>query len=147
MNFPTLSLLLFKPTKSRGRLRPPQPTPRAVPVKPSNKMYLISFLGGLDDSLILASDTSKMSQLNTWLLPHLQSSGRSYWALCWRASAHGWSSQTFHSYCDDKGPTVTIVSVHESHGTYIFGGYNDNSWKCMLLLLLLLLILLLSLLS
>ncbi|CAH3131419.1 unnamed protein product, partial [Porites lobata] len=80
---------------------------------------------GLDDSVILANDASKISQLNTWLLPHLQSSERSYWKLCYRASNHGWSSQTFHSYCDNKGPTVTIVRV----GIYIFGGYNDNSWQ------------------
>ena len=88
---------------------------------------LLFFLpGGLNDSVILANDASKISQLNTWLLPHLQSSERSYWNLCYRASNHGWSSQTFHSYCDNKGPTVTIVRV----GIYIFGGYNDNSWQC-----------------
>ncbi|CAH3197867.1 unnamed protein product, partial [Porites evermanni] len=81
---------------------------------------------GLDDSVILANDASKISQLNTWLLPHLQSPDRSYWQLCYRASNHGWSSQTFHSYCDNKGPTVTIVRV----GIYIFGGYSDKSWKC-----------------
>ena len=87
----------------------------------------VSSLGGLDDSQILAGDTSKINQLNTWLLPRLQSSDRSYWALCWRASSYGWGSQTFHSYCDDKGPTVTIVGV----GSYIFGGYTDQSWRCM----------------
>ena len=89
--------------------------------------WLTFFLpGGLGDSVILANDASKISQLNTWLLPHLQSQDRSYWKLCYRASNHGWSSQTFHSYCDNKGPTVTIVRV----GIYIFGGYNDNSWQC-----------------
>ena len=82
--------------------------------------------GGLDDSLILANDASKISQLNTWLLPHLQSPDRSYWQLCYRASNHGWSSETFHRNCDNKGPTVTIVRV----GIYIFGGYSDKSWKC-----------------
>ncbi|CAH3131432.1 unnamed protein product, partial [Porites lobata] len=80
---------------------------------------------GLDDSVILANDASKISQLNTWLLPHLQSPDTSYWKLCYRASNHGWRSRTFHSYCDNKGPTVTIVRV----GIYIFGGYNDNSWQ------------------
>ena len=83
--------------------------------------------GGLDNSVILAGDTSNIAQLNTWLLPKLQNSDTSYWALCWRASSHGWASSTFHSYCDGDGPTVTIVSVH---GPYIFGGYNDNSWAC-----------------
>ena len=84
------------------------------------------FSGGLDDSVILANDVGKISQLNTWLLPHMQSSDRSYWKLCYRATSHGWRARTFHSYCDNKGPTVTIVR----DGSYIFGGYNDNSWKC-----------------
>ena len=83
------------------------------------------FSGGLDDSVILANDVGKISQLNTWLLPHLQSSDRSYWKLCYRATSHGWRARTFHSYCDNKGPTVTIVR----DGSYIFGGYNDNSWQ------------------
>ena len=90
-------------------------------------VFVSHFLScGLDDSVILANDVGKVSQLNTWLLLHLQSSDRSYWKLCYRATSHCWGSRTFHSYCDNKGPTVTIVRV----GIYIFGGYNDNSWQC-----------------
>ena len=96
-------------------------------LKCSLSVFVLHFLsGGLGDSVILANDVGKRSQLNTWLLPHLQSSDRSYWKLCYRATSHGWRGQTFHSYCDNKGPTVTIVR----DGSYIFGGYNDNSWKC-----------------
>ena len=65
-----------------------------------------------------------MDQLISYLNPVLQSSVRSRFALCWRASADGWLSSTFHSYCDGKGPTVTIIRV----GSYIFGGYTDASW-------------------
>ena len=97
-----------------------------VSFKRMNFWFTFFLPGGLDDSAILANDASKISQLNTWLLPHLQSPDRSYWKLCYRASNHGWRSRTFHSYCDNKGPTVTIVRV----GIYIFGGYNDNSWQC-----------------
>lgn len=79
---------------------------------------------GLNNSQILSGDTSKISKLNDWLAPHLQNSEKSYWALCWRSSSHGWRSRTFHRYCDGKGPTVTIVKV----GNYIFGGYTDKSW-------------------
>ena len=96
----------------------------------SHRVFIIflSFLqGGLDDSRILSGDTSKISQLNNWLLPHLRNSLKSYWALCWRANVHGWSSRTFHSNCDGRGPTVTIIKV----GSYIFGGYTDKSWRCM----------------
>ena len=43
---------------------------------------------------------------------------------CWHAKTDGWAASTFHSNCDGKGPTVTIVQV----GSYIFGGYTDKSW-------------------
>ena len=43
---------------------------------------------------------------------------------CWHAKTDGWAASTFHSICDGKGPTVTIVQV----GRYIFGGYTDKSW-------------------
>ena len=42
----------------------------------------------------------------------------------WHAKTDGWAASTFHSNCDGKGPTVTIVQV----GSYIFGGYTDKSW-------------------
>ena len=44
---------------------------------------------------------------------------------CWRAKTDSWSVSTFHSNCDGKGPTVTIIKV----GSYIFGGYTDVSWS------------------
>ena len=43
---------------------------------------------------------------------------------CWHAKTDGWAASTFHSNCDEKGPTVTIIQV----GNYIFGGYTDVSW-------------------
>ena len=43
---------------------------------------------------------------------------------CWHAKTDGWAASTFHSNCDGKGPTVTIVQV----GSYIFGGYTEKSW-------------------
>ena len=47
-----------------------------------------------------------------------------YWKLCYRATNHGWSSSTFHSYCDGKGNTVTIIKKDQ----YVFGGYTDIPW-------------------
>ena len=46
------------------------------------------------------------------------------WKLCYRASAHGWSSRTFHSRCDGKPHTVTIIRKYQ----YVFGGYTDIAW-------------------
>ena len=47
-----------------------------------------------------------------------------YWKLCYRASQHGWSSRTFHSLCDGKRRTVTIIRKQQ----YVFGGYTDIAW-------------------
>ena len=51
--------------------------------------------------------------------------GQFQWQLCYRASVHGWRAKNFHTMCDNKGPTVTIVKV----GECIFGGYTDKNWK------------------
>ena len=46
------------------------------------------------------------------------------WLLCYRASSHGSSVSTFHSRCDGKMNTVTIVKKDE----YVFGGFTDIPW-------------------
>ena len=48
----------------------------------------------------------------------------SHWLLCWRATLHGWNVSQFHSRCDGKKDTVTIVKK----GAYVFGGYTDIPW-------------------
>jgi hypothetical protein len=45
--------------------------------------------------------------------------------LCYRASLHGWSTQDFHSRCDDIAGTVVLIKV----GNWIFGGYTDQTWQ------------------
>ena len=48
------------------------------------------------------------------------------WKLLYRASEHGYTSESFHDYCDDKGPTLIII---KSSGGWIFGGYTTESWS------------------
>jgi len=45
--------------------------------------------------------------------------------LLYRASRNGWAASNFHSCCDNKGRTVTVVKS----GNYIFGGYTEQDWK------------------
>ena len=78
---------------------------------------------GLRQSVILGNDENHLSTLSNWLHDVAQSKS-SDWKRCWRASVNGWASTTFHSLCDNKGPTVTIIRV----GKYIFGGYTSTSW-------------------
>ena len=83
-------------------------------------------MGALRVSSILGNLNGKyLGQLNSYLDPVLQSPDRSRFVRCWQGKTDGWAASTFHSKCDRKGPTVTIVQV----GSYIFGGYTDKSWE------------------
>ena len=45
--------------------------------------------------------------------------------LLFRASEHKYDRNNFHTYCDDKGPTITIIHNEYDH---IYGGYVSVSW-------------------
>ena len=77
---------------------------------------------GLKNSHIVGQTTGYLANLTNLLKPIVQS--EQDWKLCWRASQDGLDSTQFHSSCDGKSPTITIVKV----GRYIFGGYTSISW-------------------
>ena len=66
-----------------------------------------------------------MGKLISFLDPVLPTASRTDFVRCWHAKTDGWAASTFHSNCDGRGPTVTIVKVNE----YIFGGYTEASWS------------------
>ena len=74
------------------------------------------------DSTILTTEQKEIF-VNNWLKIKLQN-GHSDFVLIYRASRDGWNSSNFHSLCDNKGPTVTVVKS----GNYIFGGYTEQAW-------------------
>lgn len=45
--------------------------------------------------------------------------------LCYRATVDGFQAENFHTKCNNKGPTITIVKS----GSRVFGGYTSTSWK------------------
>ncbi|CAB3995011.1 basement membrane-specific heparan sulfate proteoglycan core -like [Paramuricea clavata] len=71
------------------------------------------------ESDILSGNTYYWRLLKMWI------GGKTTWKLCWRATRDGWAAKTFHSNCDYKKRTVTLVKV----GQYIFGGYATASWE------------------
>ena len=77
---------------------------------------------GFESSVIVGNNRDHLTLLRNWLAP-VAKSVNSLWKRCWRASVDGWAGSTFHSRCDSKGPTVTIIRV----GRYIFGGYTSIS--------------------
>lgn len=48
----------------------------------------------------------------------------SKWTRCYHARSDGFTAHAFHSRCDNKGPTITLVQVKE----FIFGGFLDQNW-------------------
>jgi uncharacterized protein YutE (UPF0331/DUF86 family) len=48
------------------------------------------------------------------------------WSLTYRSSRDGRSARAFHSKCDNKAKTLTIV---KSTDGYIFGGYAEQAWN------------------
>ena len=88
------------------------------------RMFLyVIFAAGLKYSSIVGNSQNFLTWLDKWLKPVTRQS--SYWNRCYQATVNGWSSYTFHSNCDGRGPTVTIIRV----GKYIFGGYTSHSWS------------------
>ena len=89
----------------------------------SSNAAIFHWVTGLEDSVIVGNKKNHLTSLGNWLAP-VATGVYSRWKRCWRASVDGWASSTFHSRCDGKGPTVTIIRV----GRYIFGGYTNRSW-------------------
>ena len=87
--------------------------------------FLLFCIVHLNESTILRNDIKYRMQLTSYLAPVVQSSNRSRFVRCWHATTDGWAASTFHSNCDGKGPTVTIIKVDN----YTFGGYSDVSWS------------------
>ena len=46
------------------------------------------------------------------------------WKRCYSADHSSWNTAEFHSNCDSKGPSLTIIRVRE----YVFGGFVEQSW-------------------
>ena len=83
---------------------------------------LSTLVTGLKNSVIVGDNSEYLSNLTNWINPRRSEND---WELCWRASRDDLDNNKFHSLCDEKGPTITIVKV----GRYIFGGYTSLSWK------------------
>ena len=80
---------------------------------------LLYFTGISINSTILSNIGGFLGNLSHFLAPAVGKPSR--WLLCHRASKHGWVVNPFHTSCDRKKHTVTIIK----NGQYVFGGYTD----------------------
>ena len=82
----------------------------------------VCFLGALIQSNTIQSRSYYFTHFGEIMEPMADSN--SVWKLCYRASFHGWAASIFHSNCDGKRDTVTIIRKDQ----YVFGGYTDIPW-------------------
>ena len=72
-----------------------------------------------EESVILTNEEHRRV-LKGWLPEAM----RGEWRLLFRASRYGFDASMFHSKCDQKGPTITVVKSGEN----IFGGFTEKTW-------------------
>lgn len=71
------------------------------------------------DKIMLTSE--EKSQLQEWICQKRKGK----FTLLYKLSRDGWNATTFHTKCDHKGPTVTVLYNTEYT---VFGGYTSQSW-------------------
>ncbi len=78
---------------------------------------LETFSPWLNGSLILNDEEA------SWLAETIQSSK---FTLLYRATQNGFTANAFHTKCDGKAKTITII---KTNGNYVFGGYTSAAWN------------------
>jgi len=88
------------------------------------KRYLLSdgdLSSGVQIPLLQTKEDNKLMQ--SWLTESLNGKPPKM-TLLYTGTRDGFDNSSFHSKCDNKGPTLTVVSA----GNIICGGYADVSW-------------------
>ncbi|XP_078354273.1 uncharacterized protein LOC144638857 isoform X2 [Oculina patagonica] len=86
------------------------------------------------DSVIVPYASDQRQILINWLMDTRPlTTANSFPFLLYRASRDGWTGAQFHSCCDNKGPTMIVVSgcILNSIGpsSDTFGGYTEERWE------------------
>ena len=79
------------------------------------------------DSLILNennNDINKKSAIINWIKQKTKKNQMKFERI-FLMSQNGSSSKDFHNYCDNKGPTLTIIKTNKNK---LFGGFTSLSW-------------------
>jgi hypothetical protein len=78
--------------------------------------YYLELYGSYGSSILSPSENSYLTSITK--------SRRT--SLLYKATIHGFDGSSFHSRCDGKANTVTIIKTDSN---YVFGGYTAAAWK------------------
>ena len=77
------------------------------------------------NSSIIKNDLEKQNLINDWIKEKMDKDLLKY-EMIYKMSEHGSTAKVFHKYCDNKGPTLTIIKTKSNK---IFGGFTRLDWK------------------
>jgi len=80
---------------------------------------------GLKLSLIINNDINNTKLILDWIKETINKDEIKF-ELIFRMSENGTNSEDFHKYCDNKGPTLTLVKTTKNK---LFGGFTPLNWK------------------
>jgi hypothetical protein len=67
----------------------------------------------------------KLSESDKRTIEHFLRSGSKEFKLLYSFSRDGANATTFHTNCNNKGPTLTVI--YDTEGS-VYGGYTDQNW-------------------
>ena len=80
----------------------------------------------LESNNILLNEEEK-NMVNNWILKQMKSEGKKIgMTLLYKLKNHGDAASTFHSYCNNKGYTLTLIRNTKG---YRCGGFISKSWS------------------
>ena len=86
---------------------------------------LLIIINCIFDSSIIKNDYKKQNIINSWIKEKMNKNIIKY-ELIYQMSENGSRPDDFHEFCDNKGPTLTII---ETKNNYIFGGFTPLNWS------------------
>ena len=76
------------------------------------------------DSIIIKKDREKQELIINWIKEKTNKDSINFKKI-FTMSLNGSSSKDFHDYCDNKGPTLTLIKTTKNK---IFGGFTPLDW-------------------
>lgn len=71
----------------------------------------------------IVKDAKEYDQLGQWVKEATKTNVK--FELLWKGSTDGFKAATFHTKCNNKGPTLTVIkSQHDK----VFGGFTSEQW-------------------
>mmetsp|Transcript_39437 Transcript_39437/g.82468 ORF Transcript_39437/g.82468 Transcript_39437/m.82468 type:complete len:799 (+) Transcript_39437:332-2728(+) len=111
-------------------ISPSDDPPRHPTSDDCENQYIIDHLlevftlkNSFDSTIIINNESNNISQLHEWLM---EDGVDGEFQLLYRSSRDGPSARDFHSRCDYKGCTLTII---ETTGGLKLGGYSNTPWS------------------